>query len=175
MRSREDSVLHRWSTEGLLHLPDMRAHPERTWATSQRELQQGGESPGPALSCFLAPGVSSFLELWREPLLTRITTSGNLHDLPGLERSAYFLILEYWEINISLATERAFLVAQSVKNLLAMQEITCNAGDLILIPGLGRSSEKGNGNPLHCSCLENPTDRGTWWAMVHRDTKSDVI
>ena len=121
MRSREDSVLHRWSTEGLLHLPDMRAHPERTWATSQRELQQWGESPGPALSCFLAPGVSSFLELWREPLLTRITTSGNLHDLPGLERSAYFLILEYWEINISLATERAFLVAQSVKNLLAMQ------------------------------------------------------
>ena len=131
----------------------------------------------PWTSPLLLSGTRSlkFLELWREPLLTRITTSGNLHDLPGLERSAYFLILEYWGINISLATERAFLVAQWVKNLLAMQEITCNAGDLILIPGLGRSSEKGNGNPLHYSCLENTTDRGTWWVMVHRVAKSDVI
>ena len=31
------------------------------------------------------------------------------------------------------------------------------------IPGLGRSPEGGHGNPLQCSCLENPTDRGAWW------------
>ena len=36
-----------------------------------------------------------------------------------------------------------------------------NAGDLGLIPGLGRSGE-GNGNPLQYSCLENPMDGGTW-------------
>ena len=30
---------------------------------------------------------------------------------------------------------------------------------------------EGNGNPLQCSCLENPTDRGAWWAAVHRDAK----
>ena len=37
-----------------------------------------------------------------------------------------------------------------------------NAGDLGLIPGLGRSPEEGNGNPLQYSCLENPMDGGTW-------------
>ena len=36
----------------------------------------------------------------------------------------------------------------------------CNAGDLDLIPGLGRSPGEGNGNPLQYSCLENATDRG---------------
>ena len=43
----------------------------------------------------------------------------------------------------------------------------CNAGDLGWIPRLGRSSGEGNGNPLQYSCLENPMDRGTWWATVH--------
>ena len=36
----------------------------------------------------------------------------------------------------------------------------CNAGDLGSIPGLGRSSGEGHGNPLQYSCLENPMDRG---------------
>ena len=39
--------------------------------------------------------------------------------------------------------------------------------DIGSIPGLGRSFEEGNGNPLHYSCLENPMDRGAWWATVH--------
>ena len=38
------------------------------------------------------------------------------------------------------------------------KESACNAGDLGLIPGLGRSSGEGHGNPLQYSCLENPTD-----------------
>jgi len=37
---------------------------------------------------------------------------------------------------------------------------SCNAGDLGLIPGLGRSPGQGNGNPLHYSCLKNPIDGG---------------
>ena len=41
---------------------------------------------------------------------------------------------------------------------------SCNAGDLGLIPGLGRFPGEGSGNPLQCSCLENPMDRGAWWA-----------
>ena len=48
----------------------------------------------------------------------------------------------------------------------------CNAGDPGLIPGLGRSPGEGNGNPLQYSCLENPMDRGAWWATVHGVTKS---
>ena len=48
----------------------------------------------------------------------------------------------------------------------------CNAGDPGSIPGLGRSPGEGNGNPLQYSCLENPMDRGAWWATVHGVTKS---
>ena len=47
----------------------------------------------------------------------------------------------------------------------------CNAGDLGLIPGSGRFPGEGNGNPLQYSCLENPMDRGAWWATVHGVTK----
>ena len=47
-----------------------------------------------------------------------------------------------------------------------------NAGDLGLISGSGRSPGEGNGNPLQYSCLENPMDRGAWWATVHGVTKS---
>ena len=52
------------------------------------------------------------------------------------------------------------------------KESAYSAWDLGLIPGLGRSPEEGNGNPLQYSCLENPMDRGAWWATVHRVTKS---
>ena len=48
------------------------------------------------------------------------------------------------------------------------KEFACNAGDQGSIPGSERSPGEGNGNPLQYSCLENPTDRGTWWATVHR-------
>ena len=47
------------------------------------------------------------------------------------------------------------------------KESACNAGDLDLIPGSGRFPGEGNGNPLQCSCLENPMDRGAWRATVH--------
>ena len=48
----------------------------------------------------------------------------------------------------------------------------CNAGDLGLIPGLGRSSGGGHGNLLQYSCLENPMDRGAWRATVPEIAKS---
>ena len=47
-------------------------------------------------------------------------------------------------------------------------------GDVGLILGSGRSSGGGNGNPLQYSCLENPKDRGAWWATVHGVTKSQT-
>ena len=52
------------------------------------------------------------------------------------------------------------------------KESDCNAGDLGSIPGSGRSSGEGNGNPLQYSCLENPMDGEAWWAIVHGVTKS---
>ena len=49
---------------------------------------------------------------------------------------------------------------------------SCNAGDLGLIPGLGRSLGEGNGYSLQYSCLENSINRGDWWATVLGVTKS---
>ena len=49
-----------------------------------------------------------------------------------------------------------------------------DAGDMGLVPGLGRSLGGGHGNPLQYSCLENTTDRGAWQATIHRITKSQT-
>ena len=58
-------------------------------------------------------------------------------------------------------------VAQMVKRLLAMWETR--------VQSLGwRSPREGNGNTLWYSCLENPMDRGAWWAAVHGVTKSQT-
>jgi len=57
---------------------------------------------------------------------------------------------------------------------LVVKNPSANAGDVQdthSISGSGRSPEEGHGNPLHYSCLENPMDRGAWWAMVHRVTE----
>ena len=61
----------------------------------------------------------------------------------------------------------ASLVAQTVKNL------PTNAGDLGLIPGLGRLPGEGNGYLLQYSCPENPMDRGAWQATVYGVTELD--
>ena len=52
------------------------------------------------------------------------------------------------------------------------KESTCDLGEPGSIPGSGRSPGEGNGNPLQYSCLENPKDRGAWWATVHGVTQS---
>ena len=46
-----------------------------------------------------------------------------------------------------------------------------NSGYTGLIPGSGKSSGEGNGNLVQYSCLENPMERGAWWATVHGVTK----
>ena len=51
------------------------------------------------------------------------------------------------------------------------KESAYKAGDLGVIPGLGRSPGEGNGSPLQYSCLENPRDRGAWRATVHGITR----
>ena len=48
----------------------------------------------------------------------------------------------------------------------------CNTGDLGSIPGSGRSLGEGNDNPFQYSCLENPMNRGAWWATVHEVANS---
>ena len=58
---------------------------------------------------------------------------------------------------------------------LSGKNLPANAGDAGLIPGCGTSPGEGHGNPFQYSCLENPMDRGAWWAVVHGVMKeSDV-
>ena len=59
--------------------------------------------------------------------------------------------------------------------VLVIKNPPANAGDARdtgSIPGSGRSPGGGHGNPVEYSCLENPIDKGVWWATVHRTTKS---
>ena len=53
-------------------------------------------------------------------------------------------------------------------------ESTCNAGDLGLISGSGRSPGEGNGYPLQYSCLENSMDRGAWQGHKELDTTEQL-
>ena len=58
-----------------------------------------------------------------------------------------------------------------------VKNLTANAGDIRgagSITGLERSAGGGHGNPLQYSFLENPMDRGTWWAMVHSIIESQM-
>ena len=89
--------------------------------------------------------------------------AGNPSSIPGSRRSPGE------QIGYSLQCSWASLVAQLVKN----QSVGDSpVGDLSSIPESGRSSGEGNGNPLQYSCLESSTDRGAWWATVHRVAKS---
>ena len=63
--------------------------------------------------------------------------------------------------------------AQQVKNPPAGEQTQERCAGLI--PGSGRSSGEGNGNPLQYSCLENSIDRGIWRATVHGVSESDTI
>ena len=49
-----------------------------------------------------------------------------------------------------------------------------DTGDMGSVPGLGRSLAGGHGHLLQHSCLENPMDRGVWWATVQRVAKSQT-
>ena len=54
------------------------------------------------------------------------------------------------------------------------KESACDARDLGLVHGFGRSPGEGNGYPLQHSCLENPMDRGAWWDTVHEVAESQI-
>ena len=100
-------------------------------------------------------------------LAWRIPGTGEPGGLPsmGSHRVGY----DWSDLEAVADVDRASRVALVVKNLPA------NAGDIRdtgSIPGLGRSPGEGNGYLLQYSCLENPMDRGAWWATVHRVAKS---
>ena len=61
----------------------------------------------------------------------------------------------------------ALVIREAVPGGSEGKESACLAGDVGLIPGFGRFSGEGNGNPLQYSCLENSMNRGSCQATVH--------
>ena len=115
--------------------------------------------------------------------------TGDLGLIPGLGRSpgeGKGYPLQYsdlenstdspWSGKDSDMTEQlALTCVKGSQVALVVKNPPANAGDIRdmgPIPGLGRSSAGGHGNPLQYSCLENSMDRGTWWATVRGVTKS---
>ena len=76
----------------------------------------------------------------------------------------YYLVTSKLCQRIELTRTLNSQVAQRVKNLPAMQEMR--------VQSLGQEDPLEDGNPLQCSCLENPMGKGAWKATVHRVAKS---
>ena len=74
-------------------------------------------------------------------------------------------------LNVAIFHLICIYIHQGFPHSSVSQESARNAGDLGLIPGLGRSLGEGHGNPLQFSCLENTKDRGAWQATVHGVTR----
>ena len=87
----------------------------------------------------------------------------------------YSILFKNFPQFVVIHIAKAFSVVSEADVFLAFSCFFCdpkNVGGLI--PGLGRSPGEGRGNPLQYSCLENPMDRGAWWATVHGVTKSQT-
>ena len=93
---------------------------------------------------------------------------------------SYLLLLFYHEKERNESDnllQNTPLISITSQVALAVKNLSASAADLRdtdSIPGSGRSPGRGHGNPLQCSCLENPMDRGTWQAIVHRVAKSQT-
>ena len=75
-----------------------------------------------------------------------------------------------WHASLSITNSQTLLKLTSIESVMPSNHlILCRP--LLLLPSIFPASE-GNGNPLQCSCLENPRDGGAWWAAVYGVTQS---
>ena len=120
--------------------------------------------PTPIFSLFYSETWRFFSFLLRN-LILQITLLKGLYKIIKQKQSAKKKANIYKHV----CQQRASQLVPAVKNLPA------NAGNLRVagsIPGSGRSSWVWNDNPLQYSCLDNPMDRGAWWATLHGVAKS---
>ena len=91
----------------------------------------------------------------------------HLHEVPSKEQVVLV-------VKILAASAGDGRDAGSIPELGILAASAGDGRDAGSIPELGRSPGGGHGNPLQHSCLENPMDRGAWWAAVHGFTESDT-
>ena len=112
--------------------------------------------------------------LWVEVLnlIFSLSSSGSLGKSSPLTTPwcSYF---EHWNHSVTLFMGQIWWV-QGFSDGSVVKNLPANAGDSGLIPGSGRSTGEENGNPLQNSRWKNPTDRETWWAIVHGVVKSQI-
>ena len=77
-------------------------------------------------------------------------------------------------VNYYLIFKQIFTLIQGCAAGTVVKNPPVNVGNMVSAPGLGRSPGEGNGFSLQYSCLENPMDRGAWWATVHGVAKSQT-
>ena len=135
---------------------------EVKWALrsiTKNKASGGHRIPNELFQILKDDAVKANLEIWK------------FSNMPAnLENSALATGLEKVSFHSNLKERQCQRMLQLLHNCthLTMWEDTSS------IPGSGRSSGEGNGNPLQYSCLENPMDRGVWWATVHGVAKSQT-
>ena len=77
-------------------------------------------------------------------------------------------------MELVLAIDRPVFEVNRLPRWLSHKGSACDAGDMGLMPGSGRSPGGGNGNPLQNSCWDNTMDRGAWRTKVHGVAKSQT-
>ena len=111
------------------------------------------------------PHLGASLKKRKERLLVRTWSNWNLCAcLAGMQNSAAMMensVVVSQEVKHKIATGTGNLTSQVA---LMIKNPPANPRDTGSIPGWGRLPGEGNSNPLQYSCLENPTDRGAWWA-----------
>ena len=138
---------------------------QRWWRFQEGEQMAGGPEGHP----------------WKKQAtyLSRVWTMGSVTwpHLWRFPRTSLSCQLEM-KINLSLAIKNSLLLRfswgliQQVCGVFSQSRVCLQCGRPAFLPGLGRSAGKGDGNPLQCSCLENPVDRGPWrgvyyvWGMM---------
>ena len=98
-----------------------------------------------------------------------------IDDLRELPKIFISLLLFHSEMCLPSLVHSKLVKSLSGQKPSVVKNLPANAGDtrdVVSIPGLGGSPGEGNGNPLQCSCQENPMDRGAWQATVHGVAKS---
>ena len=138
--------------------PDSLAEEAGVWAEvgSERQNRQSGSTsfPGQAQGHLQASGLT-------------VPPNNATHRACGPDPLLPFFSLKYSWCTMSYKLQVYDSQLLKVIFHLWLKNPPANAGDM----GSGRSPGEGNGNPLQYSCLENPMDRGAWWATVHGVTR----